>query len=975
MMNLDKVFVVDIECDGLLDTLTKLHVLSACYYSENNKWEIISTNDSARIQNLVGNPDNVIVGHNFIGYDKPALEKLGYEFKAQVIDTLGLSWYLYNEHLKHGLESWGERFGVPKPEIEDWENLTYEDYKHRCEEDVKINTNLWVKMLSLLTELYEDRNTIISVIKYFTFKMECLRYQEENKVLIDIEKCKENLGILESIIEEKNEQLKKVMPKVPKYSVRKKPANPFKKDGSLSAAGERWFDLLEKANLPSDYDGELKEVVKYDEPNPASDQQMKDYLTSLGWTPKFFKDGANGKVPQLRDDDKNLCPNIQKLIAIKPELEALDGLSVASHRAGYLKAFLKYADKDGYAIARCNGFAKTIRLKHSNPFVNLPKPTAQYGEYVRSVMIAPPGKVLIGSDVSSLEDKTKQIAIYSYDPKYVEQMNVKGWDAHLDIGERSGLLNSEEIKFFKWFKSKDKKQEDCPEIYLNFSEEALEKEFVRLSKKRAVAKTVNYACLPQDNTEVLTKYGWKFVDDLSIDDEVLTYNSELDKTEFSPIRYIHKYKDAEVINMSNKWWSIESTKDHRWFGKKRFDHSGKKVYKNIFLTTSEINSEFSILNSAEYKGGDSDISLNDAELLGWIVSDGYLKWSDISSGSSTSKGRKRGIKCSIAQSKKKYFNDIKELLDDMEADYSISENNSNVHVFTINSSWIRNFMDKILKDRSNKHEIDWVSLILSMKIESIERFFIAFFKGDGTYRDTKSLTITQNRGNILDAIELCGNLLGYRTTKSNRKSNKKCFDINFSKLNYTTGQRIVRKFSRITDVFCLTVDNGTFLIRQNNTITITGNCTYGAGAAKIAESAGIPQKEASGVVKAYWERNWSVKQYAEDRETKQADGKTWVYNPYSKLWLYLTSEHIKFSACNQNAGVKMFDLWIYFMINEGLKPIAQFHDEVLLCVDEDKAEWAEKTLHKCMENVNNLLGYPIKLEVDVQVGRTYADVH
>ncbi len=644
-MNLDKVFVVDIECDGLLDTLTKLHVLSACYYSENNKWEIISTNDSARIQNLVGNPDNVIVGHNFIGYDKPALEKLGYEFKAQVIDTLGLSWYLYNEHLKHGLESWGERFGVPKPEIEDWENLTYEDYKHRCEEDVKINTNLWVKMLSLLTELYEDRNTIISVIKYFTFKMECLRYQEENKVLIDIEKCKENLGILESIIEEKNEQLKKVMPKVPKYSVRKKPANPFKKDGSLSAAGERWFDLLEKANLPSDYDGELKEVVKYDEPNPASDQQMKDYLTSLGWTPKFFKDGANGKVPQLRDDDKNLCPNIQKLIAIKPELEALDGLSVASHRAGYLKAFLKYADKDGYAIARCNGFAKTIRLKHSNPFVNLPKPTAQYGEYVRSVMIAPPGKVLIGSDVSSLEDKTKQIAIYSYDPDYVEQMNVKGWDAHLDIGERSGLLNSEEIKFFKWFKSKDKKQEDCPEIYLNFSEEDMSKEYVRLSKKRAVAKTVNYAA------------------------------------------------------------------------------------------------------------------------------------------------------------------------------------------------------------------------------------------------------------------------------------------------------------------------------------------TYGAGASKISESAGIQLREAKNVLETYWERNWSVKQYAEDRETKQADGKTWVYNPYSKLWLYLTSEHIKFSACNQNAGVKMFDLWIYFMINEGLKPIAQFHDEVLLCVDEDKAEWAEKTLHKCMENVNNLLGYPIKLEVDVQVGRTYADVH
>jgi len=71
----------------------------------------------------------------------------------------------------------------------------------------------------------------------------------------------------------------------------------------------------------------------------------------------------------------------------------------------------------------------------------------------------------------------------------------------------------------------------------------------------------------------------------------------------------------------------------------------------------------------------------------------------------------------------------------------------------------------------------------------------------------------------------------------------------------------------------------------------------------------------------------------------------------------------------------MFDLWVYFMIQEGLKPIAQFHDEVLLCVDEAEAERAEKILHECMEKVNSCFNYPIKLEVDVQVGKTYADVH
>jgi hypothetical protein len=323
----------------------------------------MSTNDPEKIQGFVGNPDNVIVGHNFIDYDKPALEKLGYEFNAQVIDTLGLSWYLYNEKFQHGLAEWGEYFGVPKPEIEDWENLSYDEYRHRCEEDVKINTNLWVMMLDLLRELYDqEEDAVINVVKYFTFKMQCLKLQADNPILIDIEQCEKNLEVLNKIIDEKLEILKGIMPEVPKYAVRKKPKVLFKKDGDPSAAGQRWFDLLERAGLSSDYEGEIKEITKYLEPNPSSTSQMKDYLLSLGWEPKYYKDGANGKVPQLRDDDKNLCPNINNLIERVPELEALDGLSVAQHRAGYLKAFLKLSNEEGYAIARANGFAKTIRL-------------------------------------------------------------------------------------------------------------------------------------------------------------------------------------------------------------------------------------------------------------------------------------------------------------------------------------------------------------------------------------------------------------------------------------------------------------------------------------------------------------------------------------------------------------------------------------------------------------------------------------
>ena len=183
--------------------------------------------------------------------------------------------------------------------------------------------------------------------------------------------------------------------------------------------------------------------------------QMKDFLLSKGWKPRIFKDGANGKVPQLRDNDKNLCKSIQELIKDIPELEALQGLSVAQHRAGYLKAFLSSVDEEGYIKASWSGMAKTWRVKHVKPIVNLPSNNSQYGELIRKCLIAPKGKVFVNADLSSLEDKTKQCCIYSYDPQYVETLNMPGYDAHLKIAELGNFMSKEEIQFYKWYGKKD----------------------------------------------------------------------------------------------------------------------------------------------------------------------------------------------------------------------------------------------------------------------------------------------------------------------------------------------------------------------------------------------------------------------------------------------------------------------------------------------------------------------------------------
>ena len=649
--NLDGALVIDIETRGLLDKLKSkedLHVMSVGWKS-NGKWNIKSTNKEEDIAKVFENPDNTVVGHFFLAYDLPALKIMfpNINFRAKVIDSLALSHYLSNDRLKHGLEDYGIEFGYEKVKIseEEWENLDYNKAEERCRRDVEINCILWDKQLALLRELYETDDEIHSPIARCNFKMELLHIQENNKIKLDVELCKKNLAFLEDIITEKEKELNSILPPIKNIAVRKKPKSLYKANGQLSVGGEKWMTLVKGCNLPEDYDGDINEVVSESEPNCQSTKQMKDYLFSKNWSPKLFKDGANGKVPQLRDDNKELCSSIKELIKTVPELEALDGLSVAQHRAGYLKAFLDTMDEEGFVKASWSGMAKTFRVKHNKPIVNLPSNNSQYGDLVRSCLIAPEGMVFANADLSSLEDKTKQCCIYPYDPKYVETLNTPGYDAHIRIAELGNFMSEDEIKFFKWYKSKDKNIEDLPETFKVYNEQELSEQFIRLSKVRHTCKTTNYSA------------------------------------------------------------------------------------------------------------------------------------------------------------------------------------------------------------------------------------------------------------------------------------------------------------------------------------------TYSASAKKISETAGVPLKVGQALHKTYWELNWSVKKFTEDLKVKTVDGRNWIYNPFTKLWLLLTADHIKFSACNQNFGACVFDTFLWFLIQAGIKPIMNIHDELSFYVPIGYEDWARKIIKESMDKVNAIFNQPIKFESEPEFAKSYGSVH
>lgn len=520
--------VADFEADGLLDEATKLHVLS---YQLDNKGvnSFHGTEEAERIKAFFRyhlEKKIPIVMHSGISYDIPLAEKLlGIDLsEIMLIDSLALSWYLNPNRPKHGLDSFHEDYGIEKPKVDDWENLSYEEYRHRCQEDVKINKALWEDLKARLIDMYtlaqaeinagnvggkrmsEDEEIYLDqfvgssvdeaidrLLTFLMFKMDCARLQEKTRWDVDVE-------LLESSIQELTEEGKKakaelesVMPMVPKYVDRKKPAKPFKKNGDLSASGEAWEEvkkLIESKATdehgnpmvkPSNKEGVVKLLTSYEEPNGNSPEQIKAFLYSKGWVPQSFKyekdeeafnkwiaskprEGANHQawkawkaarpeeraIPQITiagDEGKELCPSLEELAEEVPEIRVYAKYCVLKHRLGVLNGF-KRDMRNGKLQARIAGLTNTLRMQHAE-IVNLAGVDKLYGKIIRGVLIAGEGKVSLGSDLSSLEDRVKHHFMLPHDPEYVATMQEDDFDPHILMALIAKMITQEEYDEFK----------------------------------------------------------------------------------------------------------------------------------------------------------------------------------------------------------------------------------------------------------------------------------------------------------------------------------------------------------------------------------------------------------------------------------------------------------------------------------------------------------------------------------------------
>ena len=427
-------YVFDIEADGINANATKIHCMVA-------NGDIVDKDFFVSLSE-----DDVLIGHNIIRYDIPVLERLlGIKIKAQLIDTLALSWYLFPAVNRHGLAQWGERLKIEKPIITDWENLSLEEYLHRCKEDVKINTKLWGLQKSLLIKIY--KGDYQPLVRYLTFKMKMAMLQEQGKWQLDVDGANTLLGELELKNQEAIDELSKVMPRIDKIAKRNRPKLPFRQDGNLSVLGEKWKALTELNGLTIEYDKEIPEVVGTEEPNPTSSHQVKAWLFGLGWKPSTFNFIEDREIPQVKTKDGDLCKSIKKLSSLHPEVLVLENMAVVKHRIGLVKGLLKN-EEGGFVVAAIQGLTNTLRFKHAI-CVNLPSARKPYGLEIRGLLKARENMELCGSDMASLEDRVKQHFLWEHDPEYVTEMSTPDFDPHLDLALSAKAITKQQMQDYK----------------------------------------------------------------------------------------------------------------------------------------------------------------------------------------------------------------------------------------------------------------------------------------------------------------------------------------------------------------------------------------------------------------------------------------------------------------------------------------------------------------------------------------------
>jgi DNA polymerase I-like protein with 3'-5' exonuclease and polymerase domains len=392
--------VFDCETDGLLPELTKVHCIGTIdvdtgeQTSEHTPEGIKST-----LRELMD--ADVIVGHNIIGFDIPAIQKVYPWFRPRGIvrDTYVLSTLMHphiaesdferahkntlpKKHIgSHSLAAWGFRLGELKAEYEGGWLKYSEEMRRYMDQDVVVTKKLLSSFERTASEwgidIYDDHPSPGKDCVDLEHRVASIVFQvEKTGMRFDRPAAVALAAKLSARKQELTDELQKRFPPrkvtetfIPKVNNKKRgyvKGLPFEKEWTVAF-------------------------------NPASRQEVARRLQGLGWKPAAYgKDGT----PTVDEDILSTLPY--------PEAKLLSEFYVVDKRLGQIvhgqEAWFRHEHNGRiHGRIRSNG-AHTGRMTHSRPnLAQVPANHAPYGEECRACFISDEGYTMVGCDADALE--------------------------------------------------------------------------------------------------------------------------------------------------------------------------------------------------------------------------------------------------------------------------------------------------------------------------------------------------------------------------------------------------------------------------------------------------------------------------------------------------------------------------------------------------------------------------------------------
>ena len=396
--------VFDIETDGFLDVCTQVYVL-ICQDAETGKIYTFTDHDD-KYPSLSDGLDfmaraDALIGHNVIGFDLPALDKLfGWTFDKKVFDTWIISQACaYRRTHNHGIKGWGEKFDYPKFEFDDFSQYS-DKMREYCQRDVELNTKVY---LHLLKEIHMNAQRNENFREGLRIEHDIHKFNTMVKTrgwLFDMDKAQEHVKTLSKEMKRIENAIEPSLPPITKF-IDKEPKTPkYTKAGWFTATTARMLSEYLGRTVTAE-EGKTLNIQQFQRKNEepmklGNLNELKEWLITKGWQPDDYNVKRVGN-DWIKTGPKLTSTSLAKLGVLG---EDIDKWTTLRNRRSVLEGWIENAKKDN----RLRGNMWTIgtptfRCRHE-VIANLPAVDAVFGRELRELFVAEPGYKVVGADSS-----------------------------------------------------------------------------------------------------------------------------------------------------------------------------------------------------------------------------------------------------------------------------------------------------------------------------------------------------------------------------------------------------------------------------------------------------------------------------------------------------------------------------------------------------------------------------------------------